>query len=151
MQLPWTVGDTVNMSIGQGFASYTTPTRDYVCRASQRWLPSSASLIKDNEAAKTWRKSLNLKPETIRVLRQGLRQVVVIGTGRGCECANDSSASGKSGTAEVFGGKSHAWFGAYAPIISQRSSLWRLLNMPVVAAASCCSMVLKVMAAYFHR
>jgi len=24
-------------------------------------------------------------------------------------------ASGKSGTAEVFGGKSHAWFGAYAP------------------------------------
>jgi len=73
MQLPWTVGDTVNMSIGQGFASYTTPTRDYVCRASQRWLPSSASLIKDNEQA--WRKSLNLKPETIRVLRQGLRQV----------------------------------------------------------------------------
>jgi len=53
-------------------------------------------------------------------------------------------ASGKSGTAEVFGGKSHAWFGAYAPIISQRSSLWRLLNMPVVAAAGCCSMVLKL-------
>jgi len=109
MQLPWTVGDTVNMSIGQGFCSYTTPTRDYVCRASQRWLPSSASLIKDNEAAKTWRKSLNLKPETIRVLRQGLRQVAV------CNVPTIPPASGKSGTAEVFGGKSHAWFGAYAP------------------------------------
>jgi len=82
MQLPWTVGDTVNMSIGQGFCKLHHSTRDYVCRASQRWLPSSASLIKDNEAAKTWRKSLNLKPETIRVLRQGLRQVVGSGTGR---------------------------------------------------------------------
>jgi len=61
MQLPWTVGDTVNMSIGQGFCKVTPLPRDYVCRASQRWLPSSASLIKDNEAAKTLAESLNLR------------------------------------------------------------------------------------------
>jgi len=50
---------------------------------------------------------------------------------------------------EVFGGKSHAWFGAYAP---------HKPEIVVVAFAehagggggSCCSMVLKV-GAYFHR
>jgi penicillin-binding protein 2 len=116
MQLPWTVGDTVNMSIGQGFLQ-VTPLQLAIMFA----VPANGGyrvqphLLKDNEAAKTWREPLNLKPETIRVLRQGLRQVVSSGTGRALNVPTIPLASGKSGTAEVFGGKSHAWFGAYAP------------------------------------
>lgn len=150
MQLPWTVGDTVNMSIGQGFLQ-VTPLQLAIMFA----VPANGGyrvkphLLKDNAAAK-WRQSLNLKPETIQVLRQGLRQVVSGGTGRALDVPTIPPASGKSGTAEVFGRKSHAWFGAYAP--SEQPEI------VVVAFAEhagggggkvAAPMVLKVLEAYF--
>jgi cell division protein FtsI/penicillin-binding protein 2 len=62
-----------------------------------------------------WRKSLDIKPETVQVLRQGLRQVVSGGTGKAMDVPTLPPTSGKSGTAEAPPGLSHAWFGAYAP------------------------------------
>ncbi|MHC5720918.1 MAG: penicillin-binding transpeptidase domain-containing protein, partial [Nostoc sp.] len=73
-------------------------------------------LLKDNEEAKNWRSSLNMKPETIKVLREGLRKVVSEGTGKSLNVPTIPPASGKSGTAEAGGGRpNHTWFGAYAP------------------------------------
>jgi penicillin-binding protein 2 len=112
----WTVGDTVNMSIGQGFTQ-ATPLQLAVMFAA----PANGGyrvkphLLKDNEESKTWRQSLNLKPSTIKVLRQGLREVVTAGTGKALNVPEVPSAAGKSGTAEAPPGKPHAWFGAYAP------------------------------------
>ena len=151
LQLPWSIGDTVNMSIGQGFLQ-ATPLQTAVMFA----VPANGGdrvrphLLKDNEAAKNWRESLNLKPETIKVLRQGLREVVDGGTGAVLNVGTIPPASGKSGTAEAFGNKSHTWFGAYAP--SDRPEI------VVVAFAEhsgggggklCAPMVLKVLEAYF--
>ncbi len=112
----WTVGDTVNMSIGQGFTQ-ATPLQLAVMFAA----PANGGyrvkphLLKDNEESKTWRQSLNLKPSTVKVLRQGLREVVTAGTGKALNVPEVPSAAGKSGTAEAPPGKPHAWFGAYAP------------------------------------
>jgi len=111
----WTDGDTVNMSIGQGFTQ-GTPLQVAVMFA----VPANGGdrikphLLKDDQELKTWRESLNLKPSTINTLRQGLRSVVTSGTG---QALNDApfAISGKSGTAEAPPGDSHAWFGAYAP------------------------------------
>lgn len=116
MKLPWSVGDTVNMSIGQGFLQ-VSPLQVAIMFA----VPANGGyrvkphLLKDNEAAKNWRESLNLKPETVRVLRQGLRGVVNGGTGKALNVPTIPPASGKSGTAEVYKRKSHVWFGGYAP------------------------------------
>ncbi|MFM7363786.1 MAG: penicillin-binding protein 2 [Cuspidothrix sp.] len=116
---PWTVGDTVNMSIGQG-ALQTTPLQVAVMFA----VPGNGGyrvqphLLKDNEDAKTWRESLNIKSTTLKTLRQGLRKVVSEGTGKVLNVANLPPVAGKSGTAEAWrrGVKeNHAWFGAYAP------------------------------------
>jgi len=109
-------------------------------------------LLKNNETAKNWRKSLNLKPDTVRVIRQGLRQVVDGGTGKALNSPNIPPASGKSGTAEAFGHKSHTWFGGYAPSSKP--------EIVVVAFAEhsgggggklCAPMVLQVMEAYFKK
>jgi penicillin-binding protein 2 len=152
LKLPWSVGDTVNMSIGQGFLQ-VSPLQVAVMFA----VPANGGyrvkphLLKDNEAAKTWRSSLNLKPETVRVLRQGLRNVVSGGTGRALDVPTIPPASGKSGTAEAFGKKSHTWFGASAP--SDKPEI------VVVAFAEhsgggggkiCAPMVLKVLEAHFN-
>lgn len=109
----WTVGDTINMSIGQGFTQ-ATPLQLAVMFAvvANGGFRVKPHLLKDNEEAKNWRKSLNLKPETVETLRSGLRAVVTSGTGAALGYV---PMAGKSGTAEAPPGKSHAWFGGYAP------------------------------------
>jgi penicillin-binding protein 2 len=118
-KIPWSVGDTINMSIGQG-ALQATPLQIAVMFA----VPANGGyrvhphLLKDNEEAKSWRESLNLKPTTVKILREGLRKVVHEGTGKVLNSPTLPPVSGKSGTAEAWkkGVKeNHAWFGAYAP------------------------------------
>ncbi len=118
-KIPWSVGDTINMSIGQG-ALQATPLQIAVMFA----VPANGGykvqphLLKDNEEARSWRESLNLKPTTVKTLREGLRKVVHEGTGKALNVPTIPPAAGKSGTAEAWrkGVKeNHAWFGAYAP------------------------------------
>lgn len=112
----WFLGDTVNMSIGQGFL-LTTPLQVAVMFA----VPANGGylvkphLLKDNEASQSWRESLNLKPDTVRILREGLRAVVDSGTGTALNVAHLPPIAGKSGTSEDMGQGSDTWFGAYAP------------------------------------
>ncbi|HBB31521.1 MAG TPA: penicillin-binding protein 2 [Cyanobacteria bacterium UBA8803] len=112
----WTVGDTVNMSIGQGFTQ-ATPLQVAVMFA----LPANGGyrvrphLIKDDADPDEWRVSLDLKPSTVETLRKGLRAVVAGGTGKVLNVPHLPPVAGKSGTAEAPPGKPHAWFGAFAP------------------------------------
>jgi penicillin-binding protein 2 len=112
----WTVGDTVNMSIGQGFTQ-ATPLQVAVMFA----VPANGGyrvkphLRKDNEALSNWRVSMEMKPSTIETLRKGLRAVVAGGTGQVLNVPHLPPIAGKSGTAEAPPGKPHAWFGAFAP------------------------------------
>ncbi|MEC4892441.1 MAG: penicillin-binding protein 2 [Oscillatoria sp. PMC 1051.18] len=112
----WTVGDTVNMSIGQGFTQ-ATPLQVAVMFA----VPANGGyrvkphLLKNDALPEQWRESLNLKPSTVQILQQGLRQVVASGTGGALRVPHLPPVSGKSGTAEAPPGRPHAWFGAYAP------------------------------------
>jgi penicillin-binding protein 2 len=113
----WTVGDTVNMSIGQGF-TLATPVQVAVmfsAIANGGYRVKPHLLETDNQIKQAERVNLNLKPSTISTLRNGLRGVVTSGTGTRLNVPEIPSAAGKSGTAEAPPGKSHAWFGAYAP------------------------------------
>lgn len=112
----WTLGDTINTSIGQGFLQ-TSPLQVAVmfgvpANGGFRVKPHlKAGVAGDSQ----WRESLNLKPETIKVLQDGLRQVVTGGTGKVLNVSTLPPVSGKSGTAEDPPRPSHTWFGAYAP------------------------------------
>lgn len=113
----WTVGDTVNMSIGQGF-TLATPVQVAVmfsATANGGYRVKPHLLETDNQAKQAERVNLNLKPSTISTLRNGLRGVVTGGTGTRLNVPEVPSAAGKSGTAEAPPGKPHAWFGAFAP------------------------------------
>jgi penicillin-binding protein 2 len=118
-KIPWSVGDTVNMSIGQG-ALQATPLQTavmFAVPANDGYLVQP-HLLKDNEEARSWRESLNLKPITIKILRDGLRKVITEGTGKVLNVPSLPPIAGKSGTAEAWRGRvkeNHAWFGAYAP------------------------------------
>ena len=113
----WTTGDTVNMSIGQGFTS-ATPLQvavmfSAIANDGHRVHPHL--LQTDNAEKQAQKVSLNLKPTTISTIKQGLRAVVDGGTGSKLNSPKTPPGAGKSGTAEAPPGKAHAWFGAYAP------------------------------------
>ncbi|MBE9223106.1 penicillin-binding protein 2 [Cyanobacterium stanieri LEGE 03274] len=113
--MEWTGGDTINMSIGQGF-TLATPLQvagmfAIIANGGYRIVPH---LENDPDTYLNQKTSLNMQPETLSTIKQGLRSVVTSGTGGGAAVPNIAVA-GKSGTAEAPPGKSHAWFGAYAP------------------------------------
>ncbi|AFZ44308.1 peptidoglycan glycosyltransferase [Halothece sp. PCC 7418] len=112
----WSDGDTVNMSIGQGF-TLATPLQVAVMFA----VPANGGyrvnphLLKTDQGYPPRKVSMNLKSSTVRTLQEGLRAVVSGGTGTAVRVPSLPPAAGKSGTAEAPPGKAHAWFGAYAP------------------------------------
>ncbi|MEA5515800.1 penicillin-binding protein 2 [Nodularia sp. UHCC 0506] len=118
-QMPWTIGDSVNMSIGQG-ALLATPLQVAVMFA----VPANGGyrvqphLLKDNEESRSWREPVKMKPTTLKIIQDGLRKVITEGTGKVLDKPTLPPVAGKTGTAEAWQGgvkKNHAWFGAYAP------------------------------------
>ncbi len=112
----WYPADTVMVSIGQG-AVQMTPLQAAVVFA----VPANGGyrvkphLLKGQDAPEYKPVSLNLKPTTLQVLRNGLRAVVTSGTGTALNVPSIPAAAGKSGTGEDPPRKTHTWFGAYAP------------------------------------
>lgn len=113
----WFVGDSINMSIGQGFLQ-STPLQvaNMFAVAANGGDKVKPHILKDNEESKNWRESLNLSDVTLDVLQRGLRQVITGGTATALNVSHIPPFAGKTGTAEADPGLSHAWFGAYAPL-----------------------------------
>jgi penicillin-binding protein 2 len=150
-KMPWSVGDTINMSIGQGFLQ-ATPLQvlGMFAIAANGGYHVKPHLVQD-ASKREWRESLNLKPTTLATIRKGLREVVDGGTGAVMNSATIPKTAGKSGTAEAPPGASHVWFGAYSPADKP--------EIVVVAfgehtggggGKTAAPMVLKVMEAYFN-
>ncbi|HIK04009.1 MAG TPA: penicillin-binding protein 2 [Trichormus sp. M33_DOE_039] len=155
-KMPWTVGDSINMSIGQG-ALLTTPLQVGVMFA----VPANGGyrvqphLLKDNEEAKSWRENVNMKPSTVKILRDGLRKVVSDGTGKVLNKPTVPPVAGKSGTAEAWNRgvkQNHAWFGAYAPADKPEIVIVAFAEHSGGGGGSVAApMILQIMEEYFQR
>jgi len=75
--------------------------------------------LPDNQQPSYPSHSLNLKPTTLSVLKQGLAEVVRRGTARNIYSPALPMA-GKTGTAQNPRGKPHAWFAGFAPVAKPR-------------------------------
>lgn len=150
----WTVGDTVNMSIGQGF-TLATPLQIAVmfsAIANNGYRVQPHLLQSQNEEKQQTRVSLNLKPTTLSIIQQGLRAVVSGGTGARLNSPYLPPGAGKSGTAEAPPGKPHAWFGAYAPFEKPEIVVVAFAEHSGGGGGSIAApMVREVMEAYFNN
>lgn len=115
-KLDWSIGDTVNMSIGQGFLQVTPlqMTVMFAATANGGYLVRPHVFTDPKQPIE--RKSLNIKPEHLQVIQRGLREVVNGGTGAALNSPTIPPAAGKTGTAEAPPGPVHVWFGGYAPL-----------------------------------
>ncbi len=148
----WTIGNTINMSIGQGdmLATPLQVALMFGVPATDGYL-LTPHLRNDLDPKKYPRKNLKLKPSTLKIIKDGLREVVDGGTGGVMNSPTIPPSVGKTGTAEAPPKESHTWFGGYAPMDKP--------EIIVVAFGEhsgggggkfCAPMVLKVMEAYFN-
>jgi len=120
----WFVGDTYNISIGQGdlIISPLQLTLANMAVANGGYLLEPQVLLKIGEqtvAQRTVRREVKVSKANIQIVREGMRQVLTDGTT--CECVFASvpvKVAGKTGTAQTTSGEErrpHAWFTAFAP------------------------------------
>ena len=122
--LSWYPGDTVNVSIGQGYI-LTTPLQVAVLYSAianggvvykpgilHSVIESAGRVIREDPPAV--KLDLNLSPETLNLISNALEEVVSRGTGINAR-VEGLSLSGKTGTAQNPHGESHGWFAGFAP------------------------------------
>jgi len=109
---PWNSVDTITSAIGQGAVTVTPiqMARLYAAVANGGWLVTPH--LVERPMPRRW---LGLRPETLRVLREGLRMVVTEGTAKILNDPTLPAVAGKTGTGEDPPRPDHAWFGGYAP------------------------------------
>jgi penicillin-binding protein 2 len=118
----WFLGDTINMSIGQGFLQVTplqmAVVTSIIANGGYKVKPLLIKKIvnREEEIYPSVKKvHLGLKKETLQILKKGMRLAVKEGTGKLCEIPF-VEISGKTGTADdPPKSKPHAWFVGFAP------------------------------------
>jgi penicillin-binding protein 2 len=121
----WMPGDTVNVAIGQGDV-LVTPLQlvsfyGAIANGGTFHKPHVMRRIvmPDGHTAHPYEptvvRRLKARRESLSVVQEGLRRVILEGTGRGAFEGFDVEVSGKTGTAQVAGKDDFAWFVAYAP------------------------------------
>jgi len=123
---PWYPGDTLNMSIGQGFV-LTTPVQiarmvGAVATGGKLARPHLARRVLSPDGTEVMAfgreiedAPLTLTPAAVHAMREGMRAVVEGGTGAAAAVPGMTIA-GKTGSAENPRGIPHAWFAGYAPV-----------------------------------
>ncbi|MEW6481970.1 MAG: penicillin-binding protein 2, partial [bacterium] len=120
----WFAGDTINLSIGQGYL-LVTPIEmavlvSSIANSGNIFKPFIVQYIEEPDGRvirkkPVLKKKIRMSSETKRILDKGLEEVVLSGTGRGAYIPGIRIA-GKTGTAQNPQGKDHAWFVCYAPV-----------------------------------
>jgi penicillin-binding protein 2 len=126
----WTVGDTYNMGIGQGYvlatplqvANYTA----VVANGGTLYKPQLVHSVVDSDGRIVRKiepqviRHVAVSPQNLAIVREGMRNAVTRGTAVKVNLAEVNVAA-KTGTAEFYGPKvnghlpTHAWFTAFAP------------------------------------
>ncbi len=121
LKSPWYEGDTINYSIGQGYllATPIQMLRVITIIANDGYCPQPYIVeeIQGRRGSKKKDFITRLKPETFKLIKEGLFRAVNSSTGTAQHAkVKGLSISGKTGTAQPgTKGDSHAWFTGYMP------------------------------------
>jgi penicillin-binding protein 2 len=128
----WFIGDTLNLSIGQGEMLVTPIQMAQVIAAvankGKFWQPYYVDEVVNLKGYKTFASKpklvseIGLKESTWEYLRESIKRVVSEGTGYSAR-VKGATVYGKTGTAQNPHGDDHAWFVAFAEIDGQPSEI----------------------------
>lgn len=124
----WYDGDTLNFSIGQGYV-LITPLQaavmvSVIANSGRIVQPYVVESIGNVRIKRQQPKQLPVSISTIDIIREGLYNAVQSDAGTGILARADGiNVSGKTGTAQVAGHQSHAWFVGYAPSENPKAAI----------------------------
>lgn len=125
----WYDGDTINLSIGQGFLE-TTPMAvaimySAIVNGGKVYRPYLIRNVQDPFTGRLLRKyepelvnQVPVKQKNLISVRKGMREMVLSGTGRYLNRKPFPPIAGKTGTVQTrskVDGQNHAWFAGFAP------------------------------------
>jgi penicillin-binding protein 2 len=121
----WYPGDTINLSIGQGFLLITPfQLHNVISAVATEGIIYKYHLVKeivspdgqlDKEIKAKIYREIDVSPNTFKIVKEGLRETILKGTGWRANI-KELEVSGKTGTAQNPQGETHAWFIGYVPL-----------------------------------
>lgn len=165
----WSVGDTINVSIGQGhlactplqlacaLAAIANRGTYYRPRIVQELRDAAGQVVRRFEPEAVRR--LAIAPEHVETVRRGMRRTVTDGTAKGkfVRTGDAIPIAGKTGTAEYGEAengrykKSHAWFAAFAPYDDPEVLVLVLIRDGGEGATFAVPVADRILATYFGR
>ncbi len=120
----WFPGDTINLSIGQGYLLLTPlQVHNLITTIAAEGEVFKLHLVKkiisvDGETVEEIKpeiyKKVDFSSDTFKIIKEGLRQTILKGTGWRANI-KELAVAGKTGTAQNPQGETHAWFIGFAP------------------------------------
>jgi len=159
----WYLGDTYNISIGQGDLLITPiQIADYLASIANKgsiMKPFIVSKITDEsnaikyEAKSVVLSNLNMSLEHFDVVLEGMRGVITIGSAKMLNNLTDKfQVAGKTGTPQIMGGKkTNALFAAFAPYKDPEVLILVLLEEPPQGSVAAIPVVDQVMRWYYNN
>ncbi len=155
----WYPGDTVNLSIGQGFLLVTPlQIHNMLCLIAndglylrlhnvEKIISQSGEIIREFKPELI--KKIDISQETFRIIKEGMKKVVESGTGR---LANieEVKIAGKTGTAQNPQGENHAWFIGFAPYDKPEICVTILVENGGDGSAAAAPVAAKIIQKYFQ-
>jgi penicillin-binding protein 2 len=149
----WYVGDTVTMAIGQGLV-LCTPLElavmvSTVANGGSRVQPHL--LASQTNTPITQKIKTGIKPETLKVVRQGLIDVVLKGTGKRMNDGTIPLSGGKTGTVEMPGYPDNSMYVGFAPANKPEVAIAVIVEGGGFGSVSAAPIAQEVFRTYFKK
>jgi penicillin-binding protein 2 len=148
----WKLGDTYNISIGEGGLALTPiQMASYVATIANDGVLMQPHLLK-TEVPKE-KLNLNVSPENLKIVQEGMREVVLSGTATSLKSL-PFEVAGKSGSPKVYvAGKEtyHTIFGAYAPYEDPQIVILVLIESPRSTVVATLPVVAEILEWYWDN
>ena len=149
----WYVGDTVTMAIGQGLVLCTPLELAVMVStiANGGWRVQPHLLASQTNTPITQKIQTGIKPATLNVIRQGLLDVVLKGTGKGMNDGTIPLSAGKTGTVEMPGHADNSMYVGYAPADKPEIAIAVIVEGGGFGAVSAAPIAHEVFKTYFQK
>jgi len=149
----WYVADTVTMSIGQGLVLCTPLELAVMVStvANGGWRVQPHLLASQTNTPITKKVKTAIKPATLNVVRQGLIDVVLKGTGRAMNDGTIPLSGGKTGTVEMPGHADNSMYVGFAPADKPEVAIAVIVEGGGFGSVSAAPIAQEVFRTYFQK
>ena len=149
----WYVGDTVTMAIGQGLVLCTPLELAVMVStiANGGWRVQPHLLASQTNTPITQKVQTGIKPATLNVIRQGLTDVVLKGTGKALNDGTIPLSAGKTGTVEMPGHPDNSMYVGYAPADKPEVAIAVIVEGGGFGSVSAAPIAHEVFRTYFQK